>query len=239
MRNNVYKYRLFCQKEKENDDRKKETKRRKFTRGKKALALFMAGTLMGSNIMGTTAIAAGNSFNDIIGNDMALYGGVGQEISDDTIVYTYDDFEISYIHKSINAQADNISITITNKSDTAIENWTLRSDLIGTISEVYNATVTETEGVKQFKNANYNQDILPGESVEFGFHLQYESEKVRPSYFELLTSQDEIQDSKIAIEHVTTNEWNGGYVAEIRLTNNGENHYRRLGSYLPNRKQDL
>ena len=74
---------------------KRKQKRRKFTRGKKALALFMAGTLMGSNIMGTTAIAAGNSFKDIIGNDIALYGGAGQEISDDMIVYTYDDFEIT------------------------------------------------------------------------------------------------------------------------------------------------
>ena len=70
---------------------KKRQKRQKFIRGKKALALFMAGTLVCSNIMGTTAIAAGNSFNDIIGNDKVLYGGAGQEQSNDTIVYTYDD----------------------------------------------------------------------------------------------------------------------------------------------------
>ena len=201
---------------------KKRQSRKKFIRGRKTLALFMAGTLMGSNIMSATAIAAGNSFIDNTGTGDVLYGGIGQEQSNDTIVYSYEDYEITYVHKTIDAHADNISITITNKSNAAIENWTLQSDVMGAVSELYNATVIDADGVKQFKNANYNQDILPGESVEFGFHLQYEAEKVYPSYFEILTSQNEIKDSKITIEHVTTNEWNGGYVAEIRLTNNGE-----------------
>lgn len=106
-----------------------KTQKKKRKQGKKTLALLMAGVLMSSNFYGTTAYATAIQTNTT--DNM-----VSQQAVDDTVVYEYENYDIQYVRKPIDNRADNISLTIINKTETIIENWSLRTDMPGMITEL-------------------------------------------------------------------------------------------------------
>lgn len=70
----------------------------------------------------------------------------------------------------------NGQIIITNKGDRRIEDWSLLLDTNIKIQNIWNANIIEyLEGCESydFENAGYNQNIEPGQSVEFGFIATY------------------------------------------------------------------
>lgn len=64
----------------------------------------------------------------------------------------------------------NATITITNTSDSVIDNWCLTFPLNETISNIWNAVnAANIKGKYELSCESYNQNIAPGASVTFGF----------------------------------------------------------------------
>lgn len=92
-----------------------------------------------------------------------LIGGLNEEIEDDYCinVQIYDDW----------GSGCNGTITITNNSNTTIEDWLLEFDYGGELINIWNANIVSHEGTHYIiKNAQYNSNILPGQSVNIGFN---------------------------------------------------------------------
>jgi alpha-L-arabinofuranosidase len=63
------------------------------------------------------------------------------------------------------------NLTLTNTGSSAINGWTLSFDFVGTISSIWNASITSKSGNRYtIANASYNAVINPGQSVTIGFN---------------------------------------------------------------------
>lgn len=96
---------------------------------------------------------------------VSAYAEKGEEY----FTYCTDDYTVTYSvtnNWSSNYQG---SVKIFNNSDKIIHDWSLAyvNDLETT--QIWNANAEVYNSIKFVRNAGYNQDILPNESVEFGF----------------------------------------------------------------------
>lgn len=97
----------------------------------------------------------------IILNSWIVYG----KTKDDNLSY---DFKATIVNQWENKQQ--VQLSITNTGMYSIENWSFRINLNTKILNIWNANKEEiAEGIYLIKNVEYNQDILPGESVQIGF----------------------------------------------------------------------
>jgi hypothetical protein len=65
----------------------------------------------------------------------------------------------------------NGNMTITNNSDTTIEDWVLEFDFDAELTSIWNAEIVSHEGAHYIiKNAQHNSNIEPGQSVSVGFN---------------------------------------------------------------------
>jgi cellulase/cellobiase CelA1 len=63
------------------------------------------------------------------------------------------------------------SLTLTNTGSSPINGWTLSFDFVGTISSIWNASITSHSGNQySLVNASYNAVINRGQSVTIGFN---------------------------------------------------------------------
>lgn len=81
---------------------------------------------------------------------------------DYTILYNLDnDWEIGF----------SSSISLTNNTDTTLEDWVLEFDFDREITEIWNGVIESHEGNHYvIKNASHNANILPGQNILFGFN---------------------------------------------------------------------
>ncbi len=90
----------------------------------------------------------------------------------------------------------NGQIVITNNSDECIEDWKLHLSIknVNAFENIWNAEILESDEEDVFKldNANYNQNISPGQSVEFGF-IAKTSGKVEISKAVLYEMSDDVR----------------------------------------------
>ena len=103
-------------------------------------------------------------------------------------VYYGNGFKVEFNLKEHWDTGYNANVKITNTSDETIENWALGFNYNDRISNIWNAKIVEDENKAEdeniagennnntsdlkplvIKNDVWNQDILPGSSVEFGF----------------------------------------------------------------------
>lgn len=114
-------------------------------------------------------------------------------------------------------------VTVTNTGDKAIESWGLSFVSRDKIENIWNAVNYEhNEDKYVIKNAGYNQDIAPGESISFGYIAQYEESYVLPEEFKLLGTEKEAADESYFVEYKVVSDWGSGYSATITITNLSE-----------------
>ncbi|WP_458459176.1 cellulose binding domain-containing protein, partial [Pseudobutyrivibrio sp.] len=71
------------------------------------------------------------------------------------------------------------NVTITNNSNQTIEDWKIEFTYDANIGSIWNAAVDEKDDdYYSIINAEHNQNILPGETVTFGFKAQGSSEEL-------------------------------------------------------------
>lgn len=87
------------------------------------------------------------------------------------------------------------SIIITNNSENTIEDWLLEFDYENTISNIWDGIIELHEGNHYVvRNAEYNHNILPGESVTIGFLVNSGSSEVIMENFVLHKYSEETEE---------------------------------------------
>ena len=95
-------------------------------------------------------------------------------------------YDIEYIVNSAWENNADCTIKITNTSDKILEDWTLEFYLDASITEIWNATVqNNTESHYIIRNAEYNSNISPNETIEIGFLLEDTNGEDEPSNYKL------------------------------------------------------
>lgn len=85
-------------------------------------------------------------------------------------IYNGDGFQVKYIIDSAWNNEYIANVTITNTGDETIENWELSYQSYDEYTNIWNATVEyRVARYYNVKNAGHNQNIEPGQSINFGF----------------------------------------------------------------------
>lgn len=114
----------------------------------------------------------------------------------------------------------NASIKITNTGKKTIENWALLYYSEDNIQNLWNGKQIKNEyGITMIKNAEWNQDIKPGETVNFGFTAAYEEKIHIPKSYALSTRCIEVPEKDYKIIYHTDSDWNSGYSSSIGIRN--------------------
>ncbi len=115
-------------------------------------------------------IAAGNSIEFGISGDHAFRGFPrNYELIGTSTEVTEDDYAIQYMVDGDWGTGFYGSISVTNNTDTALEDWVLEFNFDREITEIWNGVIEEHEGNHYVvRNAEYNSTIAPGESVSIG-----------------------------------------------------------------------
>lgn len=106
----------------------------------------------------------------------------------------------------------------------AISDWVFEFEFEGEISNIWNAKIISHEGNHYIvKNLEWNKDILPGESVNFGFTAYFEGEVTLPSAFDFVTEpvEEVVKECEITFNKVSN--WDNSFTGEINILNTGEN----------------
>ena len=120
-----------------------------------------------------------------------------------TTVYTYDGYEVSYSVTNEWNGGQNVSVTITNTGSESILNWALKYDAEGSITNLYNAVIYDSSETQYVvKNNNWNYEIAPNQSVNFGYDLYEDSFSV-PTEFELCSECTNISNGYEVVVNYT------------------------------------
>ena len=89
-----------------------------------------------------------------------------------THTYNYDSYTVEYAVLNEWEGNQSIQVTIQNTGTESILNWALAYHAGGEVNGLWNA-VSPKENI--IKNAGYNYEIAPGQSVSFGYTLSGEN----------------------------------------------------------------
>jgi len=138
-------------------------------------------------------------------------------------VYETDSYVVEFWVEDSWEDSKKISVSIENKGKSSINNWSIAFDMCGKIIEIWDAKVcAQVEELYVIKNVDYNQDILPGEAVTFGFIAEIGDEFMLPKEFLVPMKTTEVNSGDFEIEIVENSEWKDGYSGEIIITNISE-----------------
>ena len=134
-------------------------------------------------------------------------------------VYVEDGYEITY---KVTSQWDNNfngEITLKNTSDKPIENWGLQFGMKNEITSIWNGTIKSSEnGVCIIKNAEFNQDVAPGEKVSIGFTANGKITEV-PEKLYLLGNVVNAKSDEYTVKYDVESDWGTGFNGKITITN--------------------
>lgn len=124
----------------------------------------------------------------------------------------------------------NIEITFTNTGDETIHDWYFTFDYNYSIENPYNCYVLEHEdNLYTIGNNDWNQDILPGESVTIGFTAASDDGSEisdEPTFYLLNTKTIARSSSELAWSFEQYSDWTTGFSGALILVNNSEEQIR-------------
>lgn len=138
---------------------------------------------------------------------------------------------IENLHFEVNASITsfwdnyaNLEFTISNTGSETIHNWHLTFDLPYSIEGVWGAEVFERsdDGSYTFKNAGWNQDILPGNTISFGMtvsSIDGQPVSILPTFYLLNTTERVVDPSGYSLTYQEYSNWGAGYNGAIILEN--------------------
>ncbi len=103
---------------------------------------------------------------------------------------TEDDYAIQYIVDGDWGTGFYGSISVTNNTDTVLEDWVLEFDFDREITEIWNGVIEEHEDNHYVvRNAEYNSTIDPGESVSIGIKgCDVEADEQKKMWYDTLVT---------------------------------------------------
>ena len=124
----------------------------------------------------------------------------------------------------------NIEITFNNTGDKTIHDWRFTFDYNYNIENPYNCNILEYEdNLYTIGNNDWNQDILPGESITIGFTAVSDDVgeiEEEPSFFLLNTKTISLPSSDLIWSFEQYSDWTTGFSGALILTNNSEKQIR-------------
>jgi endoglucanase len=105
-------------------------------------------------------------------------------------------YVVAYVIQSDWGSGATLSITITNKTTTAVNGWTLAWTFPGNqvITNLWNGTYTQSGASVSVKDAGFNAYIGPnGGSVNFGCNINYSGSNAKPTSFTLNGTACQVQ----------------------------------------------
>lgn len=124
----------------------------------------------------------------------------------------------------------NIEITFTNTGNETIHDWYFTFDYNYEIENPYNCYVLEHEDdLYTIGNNDWNQDILPGESVTIGFTAASDDGSEisdEPTFYLLNTKTIARSSSELAWSFEQYSDWTTGFSGALILVNNSEEQIR-------------
>ncbi len=142
---------------------------------------------------------------------------------DNSILYETDQYKIEFSIDSYWDESKKIIVSIENKSMVTINNWSIAFKIPGEIVEIWNAKVcAKADDLYVIKNVKYNQDILPGDTIVFGFVLEETGEFLFPESFLIPMRIAEVDSSTYTIDIIENYNWSEGYSGNIIITNQSE-----------------
>ncbi len=117
-----------------------------------------------------------------------------------------------------------LNITVTNASDSAMNNWKVAFDFDGIIDQIWNAEILSAEdGEYIIGHPSWKTDLAAGESYTFGIIATKNSEETPSVVDSTLVSQEVTADTSSYEVVINKSEWSYGYNGEIVITNKSEN----------------
>lgn len=138
--------------------------------------------------------------------------------SETSMVFTHENYTVSYEIKNSWIGNQSVEISLYNSGTTPISNWALKYDAHGEIQGIWNATVYSTEDTYYIiKNAGYNYEIQPEETVTFGYTLSGET-LAMPEMFELCSKRVERIEG-YNVNFNVSNDWGSGFLGDVTIEN--------------------
>lgn len=110
------------------------------------------------------------SDNKEAAGETTLDGKASEKLAGSNVkLYTGDGYEVSFKLESEWDTGFNANVVIKNTGSMRLHNWSLKFTYKGKLSNIWNAVIVSSSDNKyELKNADYNKDIEPGTSVDFG-----------------------------------------------------------------------
>lgn len=131
-------------------------------------------------------------------------------------------YEVSYNIKNSWEGNQNIEVTLTNTGSESLLNWALKYDAHSKIGGLWNGSVYDSDSTKYIvKNAGYNYEILPEQTVTFGYTLTGDDLEF-PDTIELCSQRTERTSDGYSVEMNVIDDWDTGFTGTITVENLGE-----------------
>lgn len=135
------------------------------------------------------------------------------------VKYSTNTYDVEYEVVAQYGNNYNTNVIITNKSDQKIHNWKLAYNSVDDVENIWNGNAEIKEGCTVITNAGYNQDIAPGESVNFGFIAKKNEALALPNRFMIITQKGNADTLDYEVKFDKTSDWGCGYSGAITITN--------------------
>lgn len=136
------------------------------------------------------------------------------------VIYESSNYTVLCSVKDTWQSHSKIQVTISNTSDTTIDNWSVIFNLQGEITEIWNAKINAHVGdLYVISNAVYNQDISAYDSITFEFITFSEFDIDLPSEFIVPLKEVSVPTSNYSITVIEKTSWDNNYLGEIIITN--------------------
>lgn len=147
------------------------------------------------------------------------YPGTGE-----SQLYTYNGYSVEY--KVTNEWTGNqiIEVTVTNTGDELLADWSVGYNASGKINSIWNAQIYAEQGTEYIlRNAGYNSEIAPGQSVSFGYIVSGDSFKFPQNIFNCSKRVD-ITDNYDVYYNIV-GDYGSTYQAEMVIENHSDTDY--------------
>jgi hypothetical protein len=137
--------------------------------------------------------------------------------------FTYEGYTVAYNVVNEWEGGQSIEVTLTNTSETPLNNWAIGYDAGAEIQDIYNGSIHSVSGTSYIiKNSGYNTNIAPNSSIAFGYSLAGNGLPIPTAFGLCPTVQTAIPEGYTASLNVT-NDWGTGFQGEIILQNTTAN----------------
>ena len=135
--------------------------------------------------------------------------------------YNYEGYSVEYNVTNEWDGAQTVELKVSNTGDESILNWALKYDTDGEISNLWNASVYEQNADEYvIKNAGWNFEIAPNQSVTYGYTLNG-NDLALPDSFEIYSKRVDKTEG-YDLQYNITKSWDTGVEGNIVITNNSD-----------------